>query len=82
MFLADDFEREAQKFVGLPKDVLNTFIEAASDLAPENVHMDGECTLAEANARYKRAVGNWTKLAKRFGIDVHADYAEAVYQVR
>ena len=45
-----------QTIQALPTSELRRFTELYSATEPENVYMDGECSQAEGNRRYKKAI--------------------------
>tara|TARA_R100000789_G_C2976325_1_gene142169 strand:- start:156 stop:350 length:195 start_codon:yes stop_codon:yes gene_type:complete len=46
---------------------LNEFFQLAMALSPENLHMDGEATIRQANQRRKVLMNQWRKLEKSVG---------------
>ena len=58
-----------QTIQSLPTEELKRFTELYSDTATENAYMDGECSQAEGDRRYKEAIRDFTKYLHRINLD-------------
>ena len=58
-----------QTIQALPTSELRRFTELYSATEPENVYMDGECSQAEGNRRYKKAIKDFTVYLHRIRMD-------------
>ena len=58
-----------QTIQALPTQELILFTELYGDTESENDNMDGECSQAEGDMRYKIAIKNFTKYLHRIGLD-------------
>ena len=58
-----------QTIQALPTSELERFTELYSATEPENVYMDGECSQAEGNRRYKKAIKDFTLYLHRIRMD-------------
>lgn len=57
----------------LSPEMLGRFLTLACELSPENLHCDGEISLAEANRKYRRLMQNWRALEQAIGRTVSED---------
>lgn len=49
------------------------FLDLSCALSPENLHCDGEISIAEANRKYRRLMTEWKALEKEVGREVTED---------
>lgn len=62
----------------MTKSQKNKFLDLASALSPENLHCDGEISVAEARKRYRVLMGEWRELEAEVG---HKVSEEEVWQM-
>ena len=65
-----------QTIQALPTSELRRFTELYSATELENAYMDGECSRAEGNRRYKKAMKDFTRYLHRIRMD--GDYENDV----
>ena len=65
-----------QTIRALPTSELRRFTELYSATELENAYMDGECSQAEGNRRYKKAIKEFTRYLHRIRMD--GDYENDV----
>ncbi len=53
--------------------LFNAFMSLSCALSPENLSMDGECSIAETRRRYTSLRKQWNKLENKFGRGVSED---------
>lgn len=58
-----------QTIQSLQTEELKRFTELYSDTETENAYMDGECSQAEGDRRYNRAMKDFTKYLHRINLD-------------
>tara|TARA_R100000231_G_scaffold128562_2_gene99669 strand:- start:363 stop:638 length:276 start_codon:yes stop_codon:yes gene_type:complete len=58
-----------QTIQSLSTEELKRFTELYSDTETENAYMDGECSQAEGDRRYNRAMKDFTKYLHRINLD-------------
>jgi DUF1680 family protein len=57
----------------LTPEMLEYFMRLACALSPENLHCDGEISMAEANREYIRLMREWRAGERLVGHPVHED---------
>ena len=74
-----------QTIQALPTQELVLFTELYGDTESENAYMDGECSQAEGDRRYKKAIKEFTRHLHRIGMkgdyENDADFMMEVYDV-
>ena len=65
-----------QTIQSLPTEELKRFTELYTETATENAYMDGECSQAEGDRRYNRAMKDFTKYLHRINLD--GDYEKDI----
>ena len=60
-------------FEGVRPDLKEQFLSLVSRLSPENLHCDGEISMAEAKRKYRVIMSEWESLENQAGkkIDPH-----------
>jgi hypothetical protein len=75
----DYWERLHQQFASLSEEAKEEFREVSTNLADENIFMDGEATPEEAEARQNYAETLWYQLCRKHGVKVLAQDHEVIY---
>ena len=74
-----------QTIQALPTQELVLFTELYGDTESENAYMDGECSQAEGDRRYNKAIKEFTRHLHRIGMkgdyENDADFMMEVYDV-
>lgn len=57
----------------IPEAFFQRFLSLSCQLSPENLHCDGEISVAEANRKYRRLMTQWRQAEAELGRPVTED---------
>ena len=73
-------ERGTAKFPETESELMSFFCRLSSDLSPENLSCDGECSVTETRRKYREIMQAWKFLEGKLGRKVTEDDTYAWYE--